>query len=30
MVKWMRDTFEFDQPYKQTKQNESNREDFEQ
>lgn len=30
MVRWMRDTFELDQPHKQRKQNESNRKYFEQ
>ena len=30
MVKWMRDPFELDQPYKQKKKNASNREHFEQ
>ena len=30
MMRWMRNTFEFDQPYQQTEQNSSNREDFKQ
>ena len=30
MVRWMKDAFEFDQPYKDRKQSTSNREDFEQ